>query len=131
MAEAAAAGRNAAAAAGGAVERDDSVNAVALGNVAAALNAAVLAHRRAGAGFAEAAARARSSAAEWDMAVDAHAMVGDADGEKAFRGLAGKAREMAQDADKRAAAAGKGERTAKTASDNWAKSTAGWADGGA
>ena len=131
MAEAAAAGRNAAAAGGEAVERDDSVNAVALGNAAAALDAAVLPHRRAVAGFAEAAARARSSAAEWDAAADMHAMVGDADSGKSFRGLAGKAREMAQDADRRAASAAAGQRAAQLASDNWKENTAGWADGGA
>ena len=131
MAEAAAAGRNAAAAAGGAVERDGSVNAVALENVAAALNAAVLAHRRASAGFAKAAARARSSAAEWDTAADMHAMVGDADSGRSFRGLAGKAREMAQDADRRAASAAAGKRAAQLASDNWKENTAGWAAGGA
>ena len=131
MAEAAEAGRNAAAAAGEAVGKDSRVNSVALENAAAALNAAVLAHRRASAGFAKAAARARSSAAEWDTAADVLAMVGDAGGGKLFRGLAGKAREMAQDADGRAASAAAGKRAAQLASDNWKENAAGWAAGGA
>ena len=128
MAEAAASARDAAAAGGEAVGRDGRMNNVARTNAAALLKAAVRARRRAGAEFGEAASHARSSAAEWDMAADAHAMVGDADSERSFRGLAGRAREMMQDADKQASLAGRDAEAALLSHGRMAGAD-GWADG--
>ena len=131
MAEAAAAGRNAAAAGGEAIGRDGRMNIVALGNATDALDAAVRAQRRARAAFGKAASHARLSAAEWDAAADACGMAAGPEDGRAFRRLAGKAREMAQDADKRAEAAGTDENAARMASDKWTRDAAEWADGGA
>ena len=53
------------------------------------------------------------------MAAAAHAMARGAANGRAFRGLAGEARAMVQDADKRAEAADMDAKAAKMASDMW------------
>ena len=131
MAEAAAAGRDAMVAGGGAVDHDGRVSKDEPAKAAALLKAAARAQRRTGAAFGEAAAQARSSAAEFEAAADAHAMAGDADSERAFRGRAGKARAMARDADGRAAAAGRDARAARAALRKWKAKTARLPDGDA
>lgn len=129
MAEAAVAGMAMAAAGGEAVGGDGRISNAALENAAATLRAASLALRRARAAFGEAAAQARSSAAEWDVAADACAMAGDEKGGREFRGLAGEARTMARDADKRASLAGRDARATRAASRGWKASAAWWAEG--
>ena len=89
------------------------------------------AQRRARAVFGDAAAQARSSAAEFDMAAHACAMAGDTRGEQALRGRAGRARDMAQVADGRASLAGGEARETRAASREWKTNMGWWADGAA
>ena len=119
MAEAAAAGRDAMVAGGGAVDHDGSVSKDEPAKTVALLKDAARAQRRARDAFGEAASHARSSAAELDMAADAREMAGDARGERAFRRRAGRARAMAQDADKEASLAGKNARETLAMSRSW------------
>ena len=119
MAEAAAAGRDAMVAGGGAVDHDGSVSKDEPAKTVALLKDAARAQRRARGAFGEAASHARSSAAELDMAADAREMAGDARGERAFRRRAGRARAMAQDADREASLAGKNARETLAMSRSW------------
>ena len=128
MAEAAVSARDAAAAGGEAVGRDGRMNNVARMNAAALLKAAAQARRRAGAEFGEAAAHARSSAAEWDMAADAHSMASEEASDRAFRGMAGRAREMMRGADEWASLAARDAEAAMLSHRRMAGAD-GWADG--
>ena len=119
MAEAAAAGRDAMVAGGGAVDHDGSVSKDEPAKTVALLKDAARAQRRARDAFGEAASQARSSAAELDMAADAREMAGDAGGERAFRRRAGRARAMAQAADKEASLAGNDARETLAMSRSW------------
>ena len=119
MADAAAAGRDAMVAGGGAIGHDGRVSNAEPANAAALLRDAARAQRRAGDAFGEAAAQARSAAAEFDMAAAACAMAGDTRGERAFRGRAGRARAMAQDAGKEASLACRDARETLAMSRSW------------
>ena len=93
MAEAAAAGRDATVAGGKAVGKDGRVSNAAIADAADLLGAAVRAQRRAGAAFGDAAAQARSSAAEFEIAADACAMAAtQRAGGRSAGGPAGRAR---------------------------------------
>ena len=118
-AEATAADRDAAEAGCEAVGRDGRLNGAVLADAAIPLRAAVRAQRRARAAFGDAAAHTRSSAAEFAMAADAHAMAGDAAREQALRGRADAARAMIRDADRRASLAGRAARVVRAASRRW------------
>ena len=130
MVKAVAAGRDAAAAGGEAVGKDDRINGTARKNAADALMAAVRAQRHARASFKDAVAHARTSASERALAAKAYASAGDADNERAARKRAEQARRLARDAKRWAATARNDARAALQASRWWAgEDTPGRSDG--
>lgn len=96
MAEAAAAGRTAAAAGKRAVEWDNRLNIAAFKSAGDALRAAMRAQERTRTAFVDAGRHAGASAAAWDAAAKAHALAGNAGGGRDVRMRAEQSRALAE-----------------------------------